>query len=267
MIDLHSHILFCLDDGAKDAKETMEMLRIAVKDGISKMVATPHYIYGSNNYDATKLNESLHNVQALIKEEGLNIQLYPGNELYLDYNLSVNLSEGNCLSLAGTDYVLVELPMNTIPNYTENVIYSLLENGYDVILAHPERYIPIQNEPEMLYKFLEMGCLVQINALSVTGAMGKKVQDIAKRFIEKNWVHFVATDCHSKGVRAPKLSPAFELVAGWADKKTAEELFIINPGKVLNNEDIQPAEAAQPPVRTRSFAFLPFLGNKKIINF
>ena len=266
MIDIHSHILYGLDDGAKDLEETVKMLHIAAKDGIKKMIATPHYIYGSNQYDINQLNNRLHKVQSLIQEEELDLVLYSGNELYMDYNLSSNLQQGHCLTLADTDYVLVEFPMNTIPDYTENVLYSFFENGYRVILAHPERYIPVQNDPETLYQFIEMGCLVQVNALSITGETGARIKGISKRFIEKNWVHFVAGDSHSPRVRAPKLRLAYEQVTEWVGKKKADELFVHNAELLLENEIIQPEEWAQEPIRTRSFSFLPFI-NRKTIRF
>lgn len=265
MIDIHSHILYELDDGASDVEETVRMLHIAEKDGIKKMVVTPHYIYGSNKYDISELIDRIHKVQTMIRNEGLNLLLYPGNELYLDLNLLHNLQQGYCLSLANSEYILLELPMNTIPNYTENVLYSLFENEYRVILAHPERYIPIQNDPEILYRLIEMGCLVQVNVLSVLGATGTKIKELSKRFIEKNWVHFVASDCHSPRVRAPKLSAAYEQVTEWVGKDKADELFNLNAELILQNKLIHPEKAAE-PIPTKSFSFLSF-ASKKNYNF
>ncbi len=266
MIDLHSHILYDLDDGAKTLRETADMLRIAKEDGIDTMVATPHYIYGSNRYDLKKLMDMYIKVQSLIKEEGLDFNLFMGNELYLDTELVNNLEEGLCLTLADTDYVLVEFPMHSIPSFAENIIYALFERGYKVILAHPERYQPIHKEPEILYSFMEMGCLIQVNILSIAGQTGSKTQEIAKRFFEKNWVQLVATDCHSPRIRSPVLSSAYNIVKGWTDDVRAGEIFLSNPKKVLENKYIDPLHTAQPIIHTKA-TFFSYISGKKTVNF
>jgi len=97
--------------------------------------------------------------------------------------------------------------------------------------------------------------------------MGQRVQDVAKRFIEKHWVHFVASDCHSKGVRAPRLKEAYEMVTKEAGYEAAERFFVDNPEKVLNNEKISGVDDAEPPVHKKSFPFYSFNGNKRITNF
>jgi len=268
MIDIHSHILYGLDDGAEDLEETLEMLRIAEEAGIKKMITPPHYIDGSTEYDEEDIENRLNTIQSLIEDEGMEIRLFSGNELYMDYYLSSSLRQGHCLTLADSNYVLVELPMDVVPSYTENVLYALFEQGYRVILAHPERYGTIQREPEILYRYIEMGCLVQVNALSVNGMTGTKMQELTKRFMEKNWVHFIGSDCHSKRVRAPRLSKAFELTEQWVGKKKAQEIFAENAEKILQNEELLPKYKAEPPARTKTFAFLPFLGGgKKHLDF
>ena len=125
MIDIHSHILYELDDGASDVEETVRMLHIAEKDGIKKMVVTPHYIYGSNKYDISELIDRIHKVQTMIRNDCLNLLLYPGNELYLDLNLLHNLQQGYCLSLANSEYIL----LNFDEHYPiiQKCVYSLFE--------------------------------------------------------------------------------------------------------------------------------------------
>ena len=141
MIDIHSHILPGVDDGARTLTDSIEILRELVSVGVTDVVMTPHYIvdthYMSSRFENLKIIEKLKQVVA---DEGLNINIYLGNEIFIDNGILENLKMGKISGLAGSRYLLIELPLNEeFPNY-EDIFLDLMNRGYKVVLAHPERY-------------------------------------------------------------------------------------------------------------------------------
>ena len=236
MIDLHSHILYGLDDGSRDLQMTLDMLAIAVEDGTSTMVATPHYMVGANQYDGEILRDRYNQVLDHIDRAGMEIDLLLGHELYLDECMVQHLEDGQALTLGNTSYVLFEFPMGAIPLYTDQVIYGLLDHGYKPIIAHPERYIPIQEDPNLLIKYIEMGCITQINTSSINGVNGKRARQVARLLLENNMGHLVATDSHSNRRRRPGLSTAYGEVVSWLGREKADRIFFHNPRQVVDDE-------------------------------
>lgn len=239
MIDLHTHILYGLDDGAKDGEMMLSMLRIAQEDGITGIVATPHYIYGANKYDNEMLQQRYNEAVEIINSNNIEIELYQGNELFLDEYCTDSLKNGEVRTLAGSRYVLTELPMLGFPKHTESVLYRMLCEGYIPVLAHVERYADIQKDLEILKRFIEMGCIAQVNATSITGIAGKSVQETTKSILRCNMGHLAASDCHSDRRRSPKLSAAFEIAREWVGDDNAENIFINNPQAVIDDGLLQ----------------------------
>lgn len=239
MIDLHAHILYGLDDGARHRETTLNMLRQAEKDGIGTMVATPHYVVGANLYSPEALAARFDDVTRLIEKEDIKLKLLLGNELFLDEYIFEAVETKKCLTLAGTSYVLLELPMAGIPLYTEKVLYQFLAKGYRPILAHPERNAEVLENPVALLRFVEMGCIVQVNSTSITGIGGRREQEMARLLLMGNMAHLVATDCHTDRRRSPKLAAAYEKVSSWLGRQRADILFLTNPETVLKDETIE----------------------------
>lgn len=238
MIDLHAHILYGIDDGAQHVEMTLNMLRQAEEDHIGTMVATPHYVAGALIYRPEVLRARYEDVLHLIKEEGINIRLFLGNELFLDEYIFEAVESKECHTLADTSYVLLELPMAGIPLETEKVLYRFLTKGYRPILAHPERNAAVLSNPALLLNLLEMGCITQLNSGSITGNNGRRIQGTARLLLESNMAHLVASDCHSDNRRPPALTRAYKLVSAWLGDKRAYRLFYDNPERVLRDEGI-----------------------------
>lgn len=238
MIDLHAHILFGLDDGAKTEEETLEMLQIAEKEGITTMAATPHYIHGANAYDAAAYQQQLEETRQLIKDHHLSIQLLSGNEIYLDEYSCQSLKEGLAHPISDSNYVLVEFSMLAIPEGAENYIDGLRHKGYTPIIAHPERYPEVQEDPWNLRPFLQQGCLLQLNSHSITGLFGRKVQKTATQLINSQMAHLVASDSHSSRNRAPRMKEAFHQISKQTNRQTAQKLFMNNPKAIINNQPV-----------------------------
>lgn len=239
MIDLHAHILYGIDDGARHGEMTLDMLRQAEEDGIGTMVATPHYVVGANLYSPKGLAARFDDVVRLIDKEGIKINLLLGNELFLDEYIFEAVESKKCHTLAGTRYVLLELPMAGIPLYTEKVLYQFLANGYRPILAHPERNAEVLDDPAVLIPFLEMGCITQVNSTSMTGIGGRRVQEVSRLLLMSNMGHLVASDCHSDKRRSPRLSAAYKLASEWLGRQKADRLFHNNPETVLRGGAIK----------------------------
>lgn len=237
MIDIHTHILPGLDDGAADIETSLEMLGMAAKDGTECIIATPHMIPGALEKSAESFNKTYQDIKraAAVKVPG--IEILPGAEIFLSPEVPALLEEGRVNTLNNTSYILVEFPMRSIPAYVNNVLYELRLKGYRPIIAHPERNIEIIASPNILYDFVMKGMLTQVNATSLTGLYGRKVRETALRLLKHKMVHFVATDAHTCKGRSPKLAGARRIVEAEMGEEEAQKLFEKNPRLMLENKE------------------------------
>lgn len=237
MIDIHCHILFGIDDGARDFDETMNMCSIAAEDGITAIIATPHYVAGeSTNAD---FHDRLSMINHELKNRTMNLSVLPGNEIYLYLDTYEHLKQGDCLSLNHSRYVLVEFSMMDIAKYVPDALYNLRIKGYVPIIAHPERNVKIMEEPQLLYDFILAGCMVQINSTSLTGLSGKEARRTAELLLKHRMVHFIASDAHSSKHRIPVLSQALSCADRICGPGTGDKLININPQAVVDDAEIQ----------------------------
>ena len=238
MIDLHCHILPGLDDGAKTTDEAIRMARIAKSQGITAIVATPHFMEGTFTPSVDSVLTACASLQKSIQDQGISLEICPGMEVYLCPQLDLFVRLGKVLTLNNKGrHILLELPFDSVPSYCEEVLFSLLVDGVTPVLAHPERYDGL--ELATLSCWIERGLLVQVNSGSFTGFFGQRAQRIAERLLLSNMVHFVASDSHSAGRRAPALTKAKQRVAALAGAGAVQDLFSRNPQKVLRGEQVQ----------------------------
>ena len=242
-VDIHSHIIPNVDDGADSRDTTLAMLQTAAKEGISSIIATPHYISGYNRYDAQLLEQQFELTKEIIRTNNLDISLYLGNELLLDIDALPSLEQKTCQTLAGSRYVLVELPRRWNVHAVENLLYNIEINGYQIILAHIERYEMFRDKASLLQGFIERGYYTQINTSSIT-TDDRRTKKYTDQLLRHNYVHFVATDCHTNGRRRPHMRRAYELVSKIIGDK-ADQLFNANAQKVIKNEAIEVEEPLQ----------------------
>ncbi len=196
MIDMHSHVLFEVDDGAEDFSVSRQIIDQAEKDGIQCMYATPHFIPGHVDYNNRQLIERVHELNAYAKSKGYALEIDLGQEVYMDHKLPQRLESGEALTMGKSRYVLIEFPMHDIPVYTDHVFHELMVAGYTPIIAHPERNRVLIQNPNMLYSYLESGALAQLNLKSLTGRYGKAVRHTAEIFLSCKMYHFVGSDVH-----------------------------------------------------------------------
>lgn len=237
-IDTHNHILPGLDDGPDTLQEAIDMARVALKNGITKIVATPHH----NEYHHPPVDEILAMVELVrlgMKKEGMPVEVYPGNELRISLDLPEKLRTGEVLSLAASKYILLEFPFEGIPIYTEDVIFRLRVDEWKPILAHAERIYDIQRKPERLKKFIDMGCMVQVNSNSLTGELGRPSLDIGVKLLKKGWVDMLASDAHASSYRAPDFTDALKVAAKHVGRERALALIRDNPGRIFFEKRIK----------------------------
>lgn len=258
MIDLHCHILPGIDDGAKSLEETLEMARIAVSEGIHHIIATPHYIQYSDYLDKQGIENLVDEINLVFKNEEIPLTLSAGHEVYMTPDLPRLVENKEVCTLNNSQYILVEFPMNDIPMYAEDIFYELKLMGLTPILAHPERYPMIIENPNLLLKYLNLGVLCQANVGSIRGFFGERVQKTIIQLIEHDMIHFIATDAHTPRNRAPKMQKALKEITSISSEK-AHELFVVNPLKVFNNELIEPRN----PIEIQKRGFFASLFNFK----
>jgi len=250
VIDIHSHILHGLDDGAKDLSESLEMARMAVNDGVVAMVATPHMMPDgpmANRRDAAM--ERLAVLQEALSREEIPLRVLPGGEVYISPDIPAELARGSLLTCAdrGT-HVLVEFPAGEIPHYAEQVFFECQLRKIVPVIAHPERNVRELEDYERLVEWIRRGLLLQVNGRSLLGESGSGAQKAARTIIERRMAHFVASDAHSTTRRPPGLSAARREVERLVGDAVAKILFEDNPRRLIEGGNIHVWEPA-PPVR------------------
>jgi len=231
MIDIHCHPLPATDDGAKSFDIAVAMCRMAAKDGVTDLVATPHSNY-KYTFDAQANRAKLKELQAAVGESP---KLLLGCDFHLSYDNLRKLTKGGAdFSINNTQYLLVEFPDHFIPEQMDNVFYEIEVAGFIPILTHPERNPVIQRKPELLYHWAMRGCLVQITAMSYVGGFGSRARELSEEWLGRNLVHFFASDAHDLIHRPPNLSTCYNKVVSARGADVAELLLQANPSAVIN---------------------------------
>ncbi len=204
-VDIHSHILPNMDDGAQEMGETLKMLQIAWQEGITHIIATPHYKAGRFPADAERMNRTVDKVRREIKKMDIPITLYAGNEIYYHSELEEKFHAGALKTLNGTESVLIEFSPFEGYTYIRNAMEDILGMGYIPILAHVERYECLYKDKICVEELKAMGCGIQVNAGSVTGDAGWKTKNFIHKLLKAELVDFIGTDAHNTSGRKPAM--------------------------------------------------------------
>lgn len=227
------------------------MAAMAEADGITAMIATPHYIDDCYTSELSNNRKILEELKLEISKYGLKINIYMGNEIMVASDVLTLIESGKVASLNNSKYILVELPLYTLPQNLNNLIFTLRLRGYRMILAHPERNERIIENPRLLTGIIKSGALVQINASSIAGEHGRQVWKTAMMLIKHNMLHFIATDAHSISSRKPVLNSAAKILSRHYSGVQLKTLLYENPEKVISNTSIRIPE----PVEFRRMIF------------
>ncbi len=237
-IDIHSHILPGVDDGAKDMDETLLMLQMAYQEGIRVMVATPHYEAGKNNISIDRLNQLLQEVKQAVKEAGIELKILLGNEILYSISALEALKEGKVLSMDGTRYILVEFLPGTSFKQIREGLYSCILAGYIPILAHAERYECLNKKPMLVGELRKLGVYIQINLSSIRGKFTNRKVMFCNKILKMKWVHFLGTDAHGAHERVPRMKEGVELLMKKYGEDTVRQLLWNNPMTMLDNKHL-----------------------------
>lgn len=202
MKDLHCHLLYDIDDGPKDILESKRMLKRFYYENITDIVLTPHYISNTrynlnNNQKILRLKE----LMDYIEEEKLGINLYLGNEVYLDEEIYPNIKKGEISTINNSKYILIEFPMHDEYLGVEEELKKLIELGYIPIIAHPERYTFYYENFSFFENLLQLGCLFQGNLGSLIGIYGQRSEKMITELLKRDMIQFMATDAHRSDAR------------------------------------------------------------------
>jgi len=233
MRDLHNHLLFGIDDGSVSIEESVILLHQMEKSKVTDIMLTPHYISGSdycaNNKKKMALLEQL--------KDKTDINLYLGNEVYIDNNVLENLKKGEISTLNNSRYVLIEFPLNEKLELCPVIIKNLIMSGYVPIIAHPERYH--YYDLEFFKELIEEGCLLQGNITSLCGKYGGNAKHNLELLVKKHMIHFMGTDTHRS---IYPLNDCYIMLSKIVDINMYKDITANNFEKVVNNEKIEPYE-------------------------
>lgn len=251
MIDLHSHILPGIDDGAANESVSLVMANQAVDHGITILAATPHYQRGVS-WETIK--EQVAQLNRTLQENQINLSVIPGAELFVDPDL-INLSKEDIPTFNDNGkYCLLEFPMLDMPNYVEQVLFSLKVKGITPVIAHPERYKIVVKDPNTITNWIETGCLIQMNAGSITGMFGEKIQKTSEIMLKHQMVHLIASDAHSPNRRGLILDQGYEGAAKVIGKESAMKLVKTNPSIIVAGGEVDVLDTI-PYRRRKRFKF------------
>lgn len=238
MIDIHSHIIYGVDDGAQSQDQSLRMICEAERSGIKVIVATPHVRDQSLNYE--KLEENFQNLSRKASEYGVVLKL--GCEAHIHTDIVTLYKSNKVLTLGNSRHMLIEFPFNYIPLYTNDLLYKLRLEGIAVVIAHPERYRYFVDDFNLFLRFLDTGCLMQLDAASIIGKHGSRIKSFCKKVIKMKKAHFVSSDAHCAEHYREWYLKSMKKVQRWAGEEYAEELYFKNAARILDNtkEEVLP---------------------------
>jgi protein-tyrosine phosphatase len=226
MVDIHCHLLYGLDDGARTLEDSVEMAEMAAADGVTHIVATPH-ANGEYEFRPALIGERQKELQA--RFEG-RLQIGTGCDLHFNLeNLREVQQAAGKFTLNQRNYLLLEFADFAIPPHVEETLHALQLQGLHPIITHPERNGLLRHQPEKLWRWMRQGCYLQITAQSLLGHFGRDAQKISERWLDEERIHFIASDAHNLKHRPPKLHEAYQLVAKRRGERIAQALFRENP--------------------------------------
>lgn len=237
-VDIHTHILPGIDDGAESLDIAFDMLNKEYQEGVRDIILTPHFGAYNLEFDLNKAEEAFQNLRRKAVEKLPGLKLYPGNEILYSPGTVEALKEGKAKTLAGTDYVLVEFQYQEEYATILKAVKQLTMAGYRPVIAHVERYDCLLKDLDKVEELIYQGAYIQVNGNSfLRGILDKRFRFV-KKLLKYDLIHLVATDCHNMKGRSPEIGKIAEKIEQMSSSEQMEQLLCIGPSHLLKNEEI-----------------------------
>jgi protein-tyrosine phosphatase len=243
MIDLHSHILPGLDDGAGSLEESLRMCEMSYRDGVRTIVATPHTLNGVYQNNRSTILAKVRELRTALEESPFLLNkrqnetalvILPGADVHLSQETLTQLDQGKVTTLGdGGKSLLIEFPAQRIPHGAEQILLQLIERGIIPVITHPERNQDVLQRPQRYRQMIMMGCLGQVTAISLTGGFSHEVKYFSQNLLKHKLLHVIASDAHSTDGRSPVLTSAVEAAAKIVGKEEAWRMVTDYPQAIL----------------------------------
>ncbi|SES89191.1 protein-tyrosine phosphatase [Oceanobacillus limi] len=237
MIDIHSHILPGIDDGAQTITDSLAMAQAAVEHGIRTIVATPHHQNGRFNNEKAEIISYVKVLNTELQDHHIPLTVLVGQESRMNEYMMEELQSGKIATINGTKYVYVEFASSHVPLYAKQILFDIQVAGYTPVIVHPERNQQIFEQPSILYDFVQIGALTQMTAASIAGKFGKAIKRFSHQLIDANLTHFLASDAHNITSRGFVMQEAFQELR----KIHGDEvyyMFMENPQLMIDNKNV-----------------------------
>jgi len=240
MVDIHCHILDGVDDGPKTIEEAIALARKLKEKGVSKVIATPHFI---GDYDLKPtpecVNKKISQLSNELHKQGIEFGIYPGMEVFASDDTVDRIKNGEILTLNNSRYVLIEFSFENVPKYMLNLLFSMQLEGYIPIIAHPERYSVQYRKSGIIKEAVEKGALLQVNSGSLMGMHGKEVRKEAIRLLKEGMVHLIANDAHGGKRLVPVVKDVEKALIEVCGTENTDIIFYKNPVLVFENKEVE----------------------------
>lgn len=232
MIDIHTHLLYDVDDGAESLQESLDMLKDAKAQGVDAMILTPHYRHGMFPYQKEKIERNFR----ILKEHAapIGIRLYLGTEQHVNSMTIEYLETGRCHTLADTNYVLAEYKYETEFSFIKASVQDMIMHGYIPIVAHVERY-KCMDDLKNIELLRDIGAMIQVNADAVIGKNGFRAKGYTKKLLKNYYVDFVASDCHDLDERRSNMGKCSEYLYKKFDHRYVDKILEGNANMILES--------------------------------
>ncbi len=235
-IDIHTHVIPHVDDGAANSAVSMKMIDMAYKQGVRKIVATPHYEVDKYDENQEIIHEYFYKLKDMAVKNYPDFEMFLGNEVYYSYGVVDKILSGEINTMAGSRYVLMEFSPGDVYKYIREGVLDVINAGFMPIIAHVERYENVFNSRDNMEELRNVGAYMQVNSKSVAGQGGFFRGRKVLKYIREGYIDFIATDAHSTGRRAPEIEGCLNVLRKKFDNDTIRKLMIENPKRVIENK-------------------------------
>ena len=240
MIDIHNHVLPNIDDGSKSVEMSLRMLKYAYEQGVTDVVNTVHFqhpLFLHIDHSIERFERIKSSLQSKLHDCKIPIKIHLGSEVFYYDNL-LKIINAPLTTMGFGKYMLIEFSPKNIPNSQKKTLFDLKIKGITPIIAHPERYKLVQDNFSTIYDWINAGCLIQVDAGSLLGLMGKKAKESSLLIIKENCCHILASDAHNDSNRNFCIKEAYNYVKSIIGKKNSDPLVYEHPSSIIKGEDL-----------------------------